>query len=353
VSLEVQLHRSLGAFTLDVTFQAPPGRVTALFGPSGAGKTSVLRGVAGLDRGALGRVRLGDAVWQDERVFLPPHRRRLGYVFQEASLFEHLDVAGNLDYGLRRRAGRRERRDELVALLDLSPLMGRRVHGLSGGERRRVALARALAPDPDLLLMDEPLAGLDKARRDEVLPAVERLARNLSIPVVLVSHDLDEVARLADRLVLMQAGHVRAAGALQRVLTDPDLALAQAPDSAAVLHGRVESPDERWGLARVRVGEHRLLLPDEGLVPGRAVRLRIASRDVSVARERPGASSVLNVLPVTVAGRRDRPPLSLLTLDLGAGESLLSRITRRSAETLALAEGDEVFALIKSVAVLP
>lgn len=353
MSLDLQLHQSLGGFTLDVAFQAPAHGVTALFGPSGAGKTRVLRAVAGLDRAALGWVRLGDRTWMDESTFVPPEAREVGYVFQESSLFEHLDVAGNIDFGLRRR--RRDvagRRADLVELLGLEPLLKRRPATLSGGERRRVAIARALAPAPSLLLMDEPLAGLDPALRGEVMPYVETLARTLEIPVLLVSHQFDEVARLADHLVLMEAGRVRASGSLAGVLADLDLPLAGAVDAATVLPGSVSSLDERWGLAEVRTGGIVLTLPAEGLVRGQALRLRVAARDVSLVRHPSEGSSILNVFPVTVTGRREQGALVTLELALEDGATLLARITARSAAELELVDGATAYAQVKSVAVL-
>ncbi len=353
MSLVVELRQHLEAFELDAAFQAPARGVTALFGPSGAGKTRVLRGVAGLDRDVSGRVHLGDQHWLDEGVFVSPHHRSLGYVFQEASLFEHLDVAGNIDYGLRRRRAGRERRDELVELLGLGSLLSRRAETLSGGERRRVAIARALAPAPDLLLMDEPLAGLDPARRAEVLPYIESLSRTLAIPVLLVSHQLDEVARLADHLVLMDHGRVRAQGPLDAVLADLDGPLAAQADASAVLRGVVRGIDPRWDLAEVDCGGVTLLLPATRLTEGQELRLRIAARDVSIVRERPRDSSILNIFPVTVVNRRGAGAQVTLELALDDGATLLARVTARSAEELMLEHGARVHAQVKSVAVLP
>jgi molybdate transport system ATP-binding protein len=354
VSVQIDLRRSFGAFDLAVRFEAPERGVTALFGPSGAGKTSILRAVAGLDPEASGSVRIGEECWQDEERFLPPERRRVGYVFQEPSLFEHLDVADNIDYGLKRAgSGSPEHRDALVRLLALEPLMDRDVRTLSGGERRRVAITRALAPAPRLLLLDEPLAGLDRARKAELLPFLEQLVGTLELPVLLVSHDLDEVARLADHLVLLDGGRIVAAGPLQDTLASLDLPLAQAEDASAVLHGHVAALDETWGLADINVGEVRLQVPASGLRPEQAVRLRIAARDVSLTLDPPARSSILNILPGTIRQRVDRPPLTQLELALGDGTRLLARVTCKSAEHLALEPGVSVYAQIKSVAVLP
>ena len=354
MSVQVELQRHFGDFSLDVRFEAPGRGVTALFGPSGAGKTSVLRAVAGLDREASGSVRIGGECWQEGPRFLPPERRRVGYVFQEPSLFEHLNVADNIGYGLRRAGGTsREHRDALVELLALEPLMHRDVRTLSGGERRRVAITRALAPAPRLLLLDEPLAGLDQARKAELLPFLEQLVGSLELPVLLVSHDLDEVARLADHLVLLDAGRVFAAGPLQETLAHPDLPLAQAEDASAVLQGRVAAIDETWGLAEITVGEVQLQVPGTRLQPGQDVRLRVAARDVSLALDPPARSSILNILPGTIERRVDRPPLTQLELALPGGTRLLARVTCRSADHLGLKPGVPVYAQVKSVAVLP
>jgi molybdate transport system ATP-binding protein len=352
--LDVSLHAALDAFALDASFTTPARGVTALFGPSGAGKTSVLRAVAGLDRGVHGHVRLGAEAWQDGQRFRPPEQRRIGYVFQEASLFPHLDVAGNIDFGLVRGAGgSRARRDELVERLDLGGLLRRRVQTLSGGERQRVALTRALVTEPRLLLMDEPLAALDRARKDELLDYLESLVASLDIPVLFVSHDLDEVVRLADHLVLIDAGRVRAAGPLGETLLRSEALRHRGLDVSAALDGKVASLDEAWGLADVLVGETTLTVPDAALRPGQAVRLRVAARDVSIALEPPSGSSILNILPAEVTRRSDDGALALLELRLAGGERLLARVTRRSAESLGLAPGRRVHAQVKSVAVLP
>ena len=354
MSIRIELKRDFEEFRLDVAFEAPGRGVTALFGPSGAGKTSVLRAVAGLDPLAKGWVSIGAECWQDPGRFLAPEHRRVGYVFQEPSLFEHLSVASNIDYGLKRAADEgKERRDALIRLLALEPLLERDVRTRSGGERRRVAITRALAPAPRLLLLDEPLAVLDRARKAELLPYLEQLIGTLDLPVLLVSHDLDEVARLADYLVLMEAGRVVASGGLADTLSRLDLPLSQAEDASAVLTGRVAALDERWGLAEIAVGDCRLYVPAGSLRQGQDVRLRIAARDVSVALDPPVRSSILNILAGTIEQRVDRPPLTQLELVLADGTRLLARVTCRSADHLELQPGAAVYAQIKSVAVLP
>lgn len=353
MSLDVALHGRFDAFMLEAAFTAPARGVTALFGPSGAGKTRVLRALAGLDRAVRGHVRLGDRCWQDADRFVPPERRRIGYVFQETSLFPHLDVAGNIDFGRRHGAGgNRARRDELVERLELTALLTRPVQTLSGGERQRVALTRALVTEPRLLLLDEPLAGLDRARRDELLAYLETLVGDLQIPVLFVSHDLDEVTRLADHLVLMDRGRVGAAGPLAETLLRSEALRHRGLDTSAVLTGTVTAIDPDWGLAEIGIGGDRLLVPDAALEPGRTLRLRVAARDVSIALAAPDDSSILNLLPVRIVERRDEGALTLLELALANGARLLARVTRRSAESLGLMPGGRVYAQVKSVAVL-
>jgi molybdate transport system ATP-binding protein len=357
--IEARLRLARRSFTLDVDLQLPGQGVTALFGPSGCGKTTLLRALAGLDR-AAGRVALGGAVWQDDaqRRFVPPHQRPLGYVIQEAALFPHLSVQANLDYG-RRRAGAAAQAfalDAVVDLLGIGALMDRRPATLSGGERQRVAIARALATAPRLLLMDEPLAALDAPRKAEILPYLERLHRTLALPIVYVTHAMDEVARLADHLVLLDAGRVRAAGPLASLLAQPDLPLARQDDAGVVITARVDRHDPAYGLSRIAFDGGTLWVGETTAAPGDAVRARVLARDVSVARQAPQESSVLNVLPVVLDSVQADHSTALLRLRLGTPGAtptwLLARITRRSADTLALQPGDALFAQIKGVALM-
>lgn len=357
-------------FTLDVALQLPERGITALFGPSGCGKTTVLRALAGLDR-AAGRVALGDEVWQDDASgqWRPTHLRPLGYVIQEAALFPHLDVRANLDYG-RRRSGADIRLGsspaaagfalaQVVDLLGIAPLMNRRPATLSGGERQRVAIARALATQPRLLLMDEPLAALDAPRKAEILPYLERLHRALALPIVYVTHAMDEVARLADHLVLLDAGRVRAAGPLAELLARPDLPLARQDDAGVVIAATVAEHDRAYGLSRLQFDGGTLWVGETPAAPGEAVRARVLARDVSVTRQAPLQTSVVNVLPVLLEAMQADHSTALLRLRLGGADQppavptwLLARITRRSAEALALQPGDALFAQIKGVALM-
>ncbi len=360
--IEARLRLPRRDFTLDVDLRLPSQGVTALFGPSGCGKTTLLRALAGLER-AAGRVAIGDDVWQDDalRRFVPPHRRQVGYVIQEAALFPHLSVRANLDYG-RQRAGAAAQAvdlDSVIGLLGIGALMDRRPATLSGGERQRVAIARALATAPRLLLMDEPLAALDAPRKAEILPYLERLHRSLALPIVYVTHALDEVTRLADHLVLLDAGQVRATGPLTELLAAPDLPLARQDEAGVVITARVDHHDTAYGLTRVAFDGGMLWVGHSTAAPGEPVRARVLARDVSVARQQPQETSVLNVLPVVLEALQADGSTALLRLRLGdAGQPtdapvwLLARITRRSAEMLALKPGDALFAQVKGVALM-
>ena len=343
-------------FRLDVDLQLPGHGVTALFGPSGCGKTTCLRAIAGLTR-AAGRVEVNGEVWQDDgaRTWRPTHRRQLGYVFQEASLFAHLTVRQNMEYGLRRlpTARRRVSLDQAVQLLGLSDLLARAPHTLSGGERQRVAIARALAASPRLLLMDEPLAALDAARKAEVLPYLERLQRSLDIPMLYVSHSADEVARLASHLVLLEHGRVLAQGGTGALLARADLPLAHDEGAASLITATVAGHDARDHLLTARFdGGLLYLVSTRERAIGEPLRLRAPARDVSLTLTQARDTSILNVLPATVqALTDDGPGQVLVTLDL-AGTRLLARVTRTSAHALAIHPGQHVFAQIKGVAVL-
>lgn len=357
MSLTARFELSHPGFALDVDLALPGSGVTALFGPSGSGKTSCLRCVAGLERGARGRLVVAGETWQDSErgLFLPPHRRALGYVFQDANLFEHLDVRRNLLFGWQRVAPgeRRLALEQVVELLGIEGLLTRMPARLSGGERQRVGIARALLTSPRLLLMDEPLAALDAERKAEILPYLERLTRELALPILYVSHAPDEVARLADHLVLLEQGRVLASGPTSAVLARLDLPIALAEDAGVVLEGRVLGHDPDYGLLSLGLpGEQRVLLAHAPLPPGQALRIKVLARDVSLSLERQH-SSILNVLPATVAeiAPTRSPAQVLLRLDLG-GTALLARITRYSLERLSLQPGSQVWAQLKSVAVL-
>lgn len=353
LGLRVRVH--LSDFTLEVDERLEARGVTALFGPSGSGKTTLLRAIAGFERPVRGRITLGERVLSDvdAGVFVPPHQRPIGFLFQEARLFDHLDVAGNLDFAARRR-GRgdtRFARADVVASLDLGPLLSRRVEGLSGGERQRVALGRTLLSGPELLLLDEPLAGLDLARKAEILPYLEAVIRRFGLPTLFVSHDLDEVVQLSDRVLVLEEGQEAGLGPTAEIVEQLDLpSTGGRRDASVVLEGRVLEHDARLHLTQVDLHGDSLSLPlAEGLAPGDAVRLRVLARDVAVATNRPEGLSIRNVLPGRVTSIRDEGAGSAdVTIQLRE-DHLRARLTRAAVEELGLAEGSEVFALVKSV----
>ncbi len=344
--LSVSVRGRNGRFSVEAEFSAGFG-VTALFGPSGAGKTTLLKMIAGALRPEAGRIAVGDFVLFDaaKGVDLPPEKRRIGYVFQDARLFPHMSVRSNLTYA--RWAGRRSAArgfDDVVELLGVGPLLDRRPATLSGGERQRVAIGRALLSDPALLLLDEPLSSLDHARRQEILPYIERLRDER--PVVYVSHEIDEVARLADAIVLLESGRVMAAGPAAEVFP-----LIEAGGAGVLLEGVVSAWDGRYELAEVDLGGASFQIADPHLRPGMKARLRLRPRDVSIARHAPEAISIRNVLPATVAAVTPlNGPNAHVALDF-QGRRLGALLTRRSADELALRPGEAVFALVKAVSV--
>ncbi len=355
MTLSVALSHRQGDFTLDLSFRAPPG-LTVLFGPSGAGKTTVVQAVAGLLRPDAGRIALGDEVLFDQTAgrFLPPHRRRIGYVFQDGRLFPHLTVRQNLLYGrwFAPRGAAGESLDRVVALLGIGELLGRRPAGLSGGEKARVALGRALLSAPRLILADEPLAALDEARKAEILPYFERLRDEVAIPILYVSHSTAEVARLATTVVALRQGRLAAIGPPDAVLgsaaaTDPQDILSLLPVRLVAHH-----PD---GLSELASSAGPLWLPQVAASPGSLLRLRIAAQDVILARARPDGLSALNILPGRILDIAPAPAAAcLVTLALGpAGDRLIARLTRRSAEAMGLAPGMDCHAVVKTAALAP
>jgi molybdate transport system ATP-binding protein len=355
VTIEARFRFARGGFTFDAELTVPARGVTAIFGPSGCGKTTLLRAVAGLEHAPDGYLRVGDEAWQDRQRFVPCHRRPLGYVFQEVGLFAHLTVRHNLEYGLKRVAAdtRRVAFDEAVALLRVAPLLDRRPAGLSGGERQRVAIARALLTSPRLLLMDEPLAALDQASKGEILPFLDRLHEELEIPVLYVSHAPDEVARLADHLVLMHDGRVAASGPIADMMTRVDLPLAHGNDAEAVIEATVVDHDDRYHLTYLTFPGGRFTVNRKDLPVGRRVRLRVAARDVSLSLGyHSTGTSILNIFPARVEEIADANPSQVTVRLTAGGVPMLSRITRKSAAALGLSPGVEVYAQVKSVALL-
>ena len=351
----VALRCSQGAFQLDCAFGfGDTPCVTALFGSSGAGKSTIIHAIAGLLRPQSGRIVLGgETLFDSERgIFVSARDRRIGVVFQDVRLFPHLHVRGNLLYGWRRSATRNSAAafDAVVALLGLAALLERRPQTLSGGERSRVALGRALLMNPRALLLDEPLAALDAPRKAEILPYLERLVHETKIPMLYVSHALDEVARLADRMVVLDGGKVLAEGSLFDVTARLDLFTGAHPIPGAILEAVVARHDSAHGLTELALGGESLVVPSIARAPGSKVRVRIDAGDVMLALERPVAVSANNILSATIAAIRADGANADVQLSLGEAR-LIARITSRSLERLALRPGMAVFALIKSVTV--
>jgi len=356
MSIEARIDLSYPAFSLQADLSLPGRGVTAFFGPSGSGKTSLLRCIAGLEKVPGGRLVVNDEVWQDGDFILPVHRRALGYVFQEASLFPHLSVQGNLDFGAKRSQSAGHSavdRQGILELLGITHLLQRRPDHLSGGERQRVAIARALLTAPRLLLMDEPLAALDTQRKREILPYLERLHDSLSIPILYVSHAPDEVARLADHLVLLEQGRVLASGPMAETMARLDLPTAADEDAGVVITAQVGAQDPDYHLTRLDFPGGVIWVSQREAPLGQPARLRILARDVSIALEGDNPSSILNRVQarVTALAATDSPAQLLVGLQVGE-TALLARITRRSRDQLGLAPGMAVWAQIKSVALL-
>jgi molybdate transport system ATP-binding protein len=392
-TIRAEFKGTIGEFALDAGFTSPAKGVTALFGPSGCGKTTVLRCIAGLLRVSAGVCEIDGDRWQDrDGTFLPTHRRPLGYVFQEASLFAHLTVRRNLLFGapvaalaergraVHRASGRTpvfrraidrayNRRvdggaakeaiafDEVVDLLGVTALLDRSPRNLSGGERQRVAIGRALLSQPKLLLMDEPLSALDRATKNEILPFLERLRDRLSLPIVYITHDIAEVERLADQIVLMEKGRVLAAGPLADLQSDPSLPLAIGRDAAVSLAGAVEAYDAAYGLVTLSVRGGRLTAPASRGTIGEHRRIRVVAGNVSLSREPPGPSSILNTLPARIVSMKPVDSNEIVAVVAlgpdGEGARLLSRLTRKSWDQLGLTGGVGVYAQVKAVALAP
>ena len=357
MSLCICLKLAYPGFALDLDLSLPGRGVSALFGHSGSGKTTCLRAIAGLERSAHGRIEVNGECWQDDAtgVFLPTHQRPLGYVFQDAALFPHLSVRDNLEYGRKRIAAGKRLIDygNIIELLGIGALLERRPARLSGGEKSRVAMARALLTSPRLLLMDEPLAALDHDRKQEILPYLERLHDELDIPSIYVSHSPDEVARLADHIVVMEGGKALASGPLGETLARIDLPIRLGEDAGVVIDAEIAGRDAEWHLARVAFPGGSLWVRDSGHALGQRVRVRILARDVSIARDAPTRTSIQNALPATlteIAGDT-HPALALVRLAVGE-TPLIARLTQRSAAQLELKPGMKVWAQIKAVALI-
>jgi molybdate transport system ATP-binding protein len=355
LSADIFIRHVQGAFTLEARFGFHAPGVTALFGPSGSGKSTIIHAIAGLIRPDEGEIAIDGNTLLDtsRKLFVPAHARRMGVVFQDSRLFPHLSVASNLRYGARRAKVKEGAADfdAIVKLLGLAHLLARRPRTLSGGERSRVALGRALLMNPRALLLDEPMAALDAVRKAEILPYLERVRDEAKIPILYVSHSMDEVARLADRIIVLDDGKVVAEGSLFDVTSNLDLLSGRAALPGSVLEATVSAHDEAHDLTELAVAGEKLIVPYVPHRPGEKIRIRIDAEDVMLALQRPEGISANNIFATCVAGlRAGTGPYEDVLLDFG-GARLVARITRRSAERLKLAPGQSVFAVIKSVTV--
>lgn len=352
IQLRYRLQRE--GFTLDVETDLPMHGISGIFGISGAGKTTVLRCIAGLEPADRSRLTVAGDTWEDSETgtLRPVHERNIGYVFQEPRLFDHLSVRSNIEYGAKRRKQTGAANfDHVVDLLGLATLLERRPARLSGGEAQRVAIARALLCAPRFVLMDEPLASLDQARRDEILPFLDRLHAESSIPIVYVSHNIEEVCRLCDHLVVMDQGGIVASGPLQDVLVRTDIPAVGGDHAGSVIEGTVTDHDEQDELTQLSCSGGVLWVPTEPARRGARLRLRIRAADISLCRSEPGDTTILNVLPTQIEEiAQTGSPSVLVRLKLGS-DRLVARVTRRSVRELDLKPGDNLFAQIKSVAV--
>lgn len=353
LSLDID-YRAQPDFALQLACELPAQGITAVYGASGSGKTTLLDCIAGLRRPESGSsIHYRGEAWQQHNVFIPPWQRATGYVFQDARLFPHLSVKGNLDYAQHRAQGKSSANlQQVTELLELQPLLSRNSATLSAGQQQRVAIARALLNAPRLLLLDEPLANLDHAAAQQCLAYLQRLENELQLPMLYVSHDIEEVSQLADHLILLDQGHLVGQGSLLELCTRLDTRLSHEEQAAAIAQCTITRHDAEFGLTELDLEGQPLLVSHLSQAPGQARRVRIPARDVSVCRARPTDSSILNILPVTLTEiEQTSNARLLLRLSLGS-QHLLARITRKSAHQLQLQIGDRLFAQVKSAALL-
>lgn len=353
IKVQVQLKRR--SFELTVDCALPGSGVTAIYGESGSGKTTLLRCIAGLEKSNVAQIKFGEETWQNDQYVVPVFKRPIGYVFQEASLFDHLTAQQNIEFAIKR-ANKTETffdKDKVIDVLGIAQVLNQFPSELSGGERQRVAIARALLIQPKLLLMDEPLSSLDSTRKKEILPYLEKLKQEFNLPILYVTHSPEEVARLADYLLILENGKVCAHGELSVILSRMDNPLQIVEEAGVVLEGEVLDKDRQWHLAKVRTQCGDFWLRDSGHEAGRAVRIRVLARDVSLSLQKSDQSSIVNIFSATVIDLAvdEHPGLTLVQLELGEG-LLLARVSTRSAYELQLTKGMQLWAQIKSVAIV-
>ncbi len=354
MSLQGKFSLKRQSFELDVDLNFPSHGVNAIFGPSGCGKTTLLRLIAGLEKDPQGQLTIGDHIWQDHKTFLPPHERGIGYVFQEASLFDHLSVKGNLDFAFKRVPHHQQKLnyDQIIELIGIGNMLSKSSRILSGGERQRVAIARALLSGPNLLLMDEPLAALDKKSKSSILPLLTKLQSELNIPILYVSHSSDEVAVLADHLTLMEHGRFTAAGPLESLLTDLNFPLAHGPQAESLIKAHVSGYDKDNHLTHLSFAGGGVYITGTELPLNSEVRLRVLAKDVSITLKEAQQTTILNILPGVIREiKTEEKGQIIIALDCG-GTSILSRVTKKSAANLGLCPGMNIFIQIKSIAIL-
>ena len=351
--IECKIKIQLEGFILDAKFTIPDKGITVVFGPSGSGKTTLLRAIAGLERSDVGFLKVGDSIWQSNHNFVPTHKRQIGYVFQDAALFDHLNVESNLNYVIKRKTGlTKDFIDSIYTLLDIKPLINRSTIQLSGGEKQRVAIARALLTKPKILLLDEPLSALDLKRKNEILPYLDNLHSQLEIPILYVTHSQDETSRLADHLILIEDGKIIGNGPINEMLTRFDLPLSHSGDAISIFDARVISRDTDFNLMHLEFKGGQFIVPDNKLTIGSIVRIRVAARDVSITKKKQVDTSILNIFPAVVeemVPEGDAQVMVRLTLK---GVVLLACLTKKSAISLKLNKGSSVFVQVKSVAIL-
>ncbi len=354
MSIEAQFYIDRGDFSLDININIPSSGVTAIFGASGCGKTTLLRAIAGLEPDCQGSLTVGDEQWQSKHYSLPPHKRSIGYVFQEPSLFSHLNVQENLDYGRKRSHSSRSKISlkHTIQLLDLGHLLDRKPHQLSGGEQQRVAIARALAVSPAMLLLDEPLAALDMLRKQEILPYLDSLQEEFKIPLLYVSHSREEVAHLADYLILLDKGRIQATGSVTELFSRLDLPLAYGSKTETVITAKVIGYDKEFELNFLDFSSGYFSVIGKPLSLGSHTRLQILARDVSITLEHQSKTSILNIFPAIIDDMRNEGSAQITVRLMIGTMAILARITRKSASDLGLTIGLCVYAQVKTVALL-
>ena len=351
--IECKIKVQLESFMLDANFSIPDRGITVVFGPSGSGKTTLLRAIAGLEKSDKGFLKIGDLVWQKGEDFLATHKRQIGYVFQDAALFDHLDVKGNLNFVIKRAIGLKEDFIESIHnLLEIKTLLNRKTIQLSGGERQRVAIARALLTNPKILLLDEPLSALDLKRKNEILPYLDSIHNDLEIPILYVTHSQDEMSRLADHLLLIEDGNIVGSGPVNDMLTRFDMPLSHGGDAVSIIEAEVLKRDSEFNLMHLDFLGGQFIVPDNGFPVQTKVRIRVVARDVSLTKSKQVDTSILNIFPAMVQEIVNEGEAQVM-IRLQIKETiLLACITRKSSCKLRLEKGSEVFVQVKSVAIL-